>query len=103
MGAAVAVLLLLGVALNRIVLKPLARVTRHAVAVGEGTDLSARLSLPGQGEIAQLAREFDRMVDRVADSRRKLLDRSFQGGFAEPAKGVIRNLVNALTPVGVAS
>ncbi len=40
-GAAVTVLLLLVVALNRIVLKPLARVTRHAVAVGEGTDLSA--------------------------------------------------------------
>ncbi len=50
-GAAVTVLLLLVVALNRIVLKPLARVTRHAVAVGEGTDLSARLSLPGQDEI----------------------------------------------------
>ena len=48
-GAAVTVLLLLVVALNRIVLKPLARVTRHAVAVGEGTDLTARLNIPGTG------------------------------------------------------
>src|SRR6202030_39919 len=89
------------VALNRIVLKPLARVTRHAVAVGEGTDLSARLSLPGQDEIALLAREFDRMVERVADSRRQLVDQSFQAGFAELAKGVLHNLGNAMTPIGV--
>jgi two-component system, NtrC family, sensor kinase len=100
-GAAVTVLLLLVVALNRIVLKPLARVTRHAVAVGEGTDLSAPLSLPGQDEIALLAREFDRMVERVADSRRQVVDQSFQAGFAELAKGVLHNLGNAMTPLGV--
>src|ERR1700733_5670583 len=100
-GAGVTVLLLLVVALNRIVLKPLARVTRHAVAVGEGTDLSARLDLPGRDEIAMLAREFDRMVERVADSRRQLVDQSFQAGFAELAKGVLHNLGNAMTPLGV--
>jgi two-component system NtrC family sensor kinase len=100
-GAAVTVLLLLVVALNRIVLKPLARVTRHAVAVGDGTDLTARLNIPGHDEIARLAREFDRMVERVADSRRQLVDQSFQAGFAELAKGVLHNLGNAMTPLGV--
>jgi two-component system NtrC family sensor kinase len=100
-GAAVTVLLLLVVVLNRIVLKPLARVTRHAVAMAKGTDLSARLNLPGQDEIALLAREFDRMVERVADSRRQLVDQSFQAGFAELAKGVLHNLGNAMTPLGV--
>jgi signal transduction histidine kinase len=100
-GAAITVLLLLVVALNRIVLKPLARVTRHAVAMATGTDLTARLDLPGQDEIARLAREFDRMVERVADSRRQLVDQSFQAGFAELAKGVLHNLGNAMTPLGV--
>src|SRR6202034_747709 len=100
-GAAITVLLLLVVALNRIVLRPLARVTRHAVAVGDGTDLTARLNLPGQDEIARLAHEFDRMVERVADSRRQLVDQSFQAGFAELAKGVLHNLGNAMTPLGV--
>ena len=100
-GAAVTVLLLLVVALNRIVLKPLARVTRHAVTVGEGADLNARLNLPGRDEVALLAREFDRMVERVADSRRQLVDQSFQAGFAELAKGVLHNLGNAMTPLGV--
>ena len=100
-GAAVTVLILLVVALNRIVLRPLARVTRHAVAVGDGTGLTARLNIPGQDEIARLAREFDRMVERVADSRRQLVDQSFQAGFAELAKGVLHNLGNAMTPLGV--
>jgi signal transduction histidine kinase len=100
-GAAVTVLLLLVAALNRIVLRPLARVTRRAVAVGEGTDFGARLNIPGQDEIARLAREFDRMVERVADSRRQLVDQSFQAGFAELAKGVLHNLGNAMTPLGV--
>jgi two-component system, NtrC family, sensor kinase len=100
-GAAVTVLLLLVVALNRIVLRPLARVTRHAVAVGEGTDLTARLNIPGHDEIAKLAGEFDRMVERVAESRRQLVDQSFQAGFAELAKGVLHNLGNAMTPLGV--
>jgi two-component system NtrC family sensor kinase len=100
-GAAVTVLLLLVVALNRIVLKPLAHVTQHALSMATGTDLTARLNLPGQDEIAKLAREFDRMVERVADSRRQLVDQSFQAGFAELAKGVLHNLGNAMTPLGV--
>jgi diguanylate cyclase (GGDEF)-like protein len=64
-GAAVAVLLLLVVVLNRIVLKPLTRVTRHAVAVGKGAGSTGRLIIPGRDEIASLAQEFNRMVERV--------------------------------------
>ncbi len=41
------------------------------------------------------------MVERVADSRRQLVDQSFQAGFAELAKGVLHNLGNAMTPLGV--
>jgi sensor domain CHASE-containing protein len=100
-GAAIAVLALLLIILNRIVLSPLARVTRHAVALGEGTDLSVRLALTGNDEIASLAREFDRMVERLAATRRELVDQSFQAGFAELAKGVLHNLGNAMTPLGV--
>jgi two-component system NtrC family sensor kinase len=99
--AGIAVLVLLVLVLNRIVLTPLARVTRHAVAIGEGTDLTARLDLPGHDEVAILAREFDRMVGRVAESRRQLVDQSFHSGFAELAKGVLHNLGNAMTPLGV--
>jgi sensor domain CHASE-containing protein len=99
--AGLAALTLLVIVLNRVVLAPLAHVTRHAVAIGEGTDLTARLNLPGRDEVAVLAGEFDRMVERVAESRRQLMDQSFQAGFAELAKGVLHNLGNAMTPLGV--
>lgn len=100
-GAAVAALVALVLVLNRVILEPLARVTRHAVAIGEGNDLTARLDLSSRDEIGLLAREFDRMVARVEETRRELVDRSFHAGFAELAKGVLHNLGNAMTPLGV--
>jgi two-component system NtrC family sensor kinase len=100
-AAAVIILILLVLILNRVVLNPLARVTRHAVAIGEGKDLTTRLDFKANDEIGVLAREFDRMVARLAESRSKLIDQSFQAGFAELAKGVLHNLGNAMTPIGV--
>ncbi len=99
--AAALVLILLVVALNRSILTPLALVTRHAVAVGKDQDLTTRLDLSGKDEIAVLAREFDRMVMRVAESRTQLVDQSYQAGLGELAKGVLHNLGNAMTPIGV--
>jgi signal transduction histidine kinase len=99
--AGIAALILLVIVLNRIVLARLARVTRHAVSLGDGSDVAPRLDLPGRDEISILAREFDGMVNRVADSRRQLVDQSFQAGFAELARGVLHNLGNAMTPLGV--
>ncbi len=100
-GAAIAGLILLVVILNRVVLAPLARVTRHAVAISERTDLTARLDLDSRDEIGLLAREFDSMVARVEETRNELVDKSFQAGFAELAKGVLHNLGNAMTPLAV--
>jgi two-component system NtrC family sensor kinase len=96
--AAVSVLLILLVILNRVVLAPLERVTRHALAVGRDVESAARLDMHGDNEVARLAREFDRMVERLAKARRELIDQSFRAGFAELAKGVLHNLGNAMTP-----
>jgi two-component system, NtrC family, sensor kinase len=99
--AAVLVLVVLVIVLNRVVLNPLGAVTRHAVALGKDEDLTTRLNLQRGDEFGVLAREFDRMVERVAESRTQLVDRSFEAGFAELAKGVLHNLGNAMTPIGV--
>ena len=101
LAAAIIVLLLLGVVLNRTILRPLALVTRHAVALGEDRDLTTRLNLRRRDEFGVLARELDRMVERVAESRTLLVDQSFEAGFAELAKGVLHNLGNAITPISV--
>jgi signal transduction histidine kinase len=100
-AAAVIVVLLLLFVLNRMILSPLALLTRHVVAVGADKDLTPRLELQRADEIGTLAREFDHMVARLAESRTQLVDQSYQAGFAELAKGVLHNLGNAMTPIGV--
>jgi len=100
-GSAIVILGLLFVVLDRVALKRIERVTRHAVAVGEGADVSARLNSDGTDEIDQLSREFDRMVVRVDETRRQLVDQSFRAGRADMAKGVLHNLGNAMTPFSV--
>jgi sensor domain CHASE-containing protein len=100
-AAAVAVLLLMLVVLDRTVLTPLGKVTRHAVAIGAGDDLTTRLNLDRADEIGTLASEFDRMVAQVAESRRQLIDHSFHAGKAEFSSGVLHNIGNAMTPLSV--
>jgi two-component system, NtrC family, sensor kinase len=100
-GALAVLIVLLIVVLNRVVLRPLDLVTRHAVAIGKDTDLTMQLNLDRNDETGILARELDRMVMRLAESRRQLVDRSFEAGYAEMAKGVLHNIGNAMTPIGV--
>jgi len=100
-AAAILVLVLVLLILNRVVLAPIARMTAHAVAIGQGGDLGARLQPRGADEIAQLGREFDRMVERVAAARQQHQEQAFQAGSAELAKGVLHNLGNAMTPLQV--
>jgi len=100
-GAAVVVLLILLGSLERTVLAPLARLTRHAVRIGSGDDLTKRLDIRRSDEIGALATEFDRMVAKVADSRRQLIDHSFQAGMSENSRGVLHNIGNAITPLRV--
>jgi two-component system, NtrC family, sensor kinase len=95
------VLLVLLVLLSRIVLNPLASVTDHAQRIAAADDLSSRLNYNRSDELGQLAHAFDDMVGKLADSRRELVDRSFESGAAENASGVLHNLGNAMTPLAV--
>jgi len=101
LAAAALIIVLLVAVLNQVILNPLRIVTRHAVAIGAGRDLTTRLDLKRADEMGVLAKEFDRMVEQLAESHTQLMDQSFQAGFAELARGVLHNLGNALTPLGV--
>jgi sensor domain CHASE-containing protein len=74
---------------------------RHAIAVGTHGDLSARLQIKSKDEIGTLAHEFDIMVERLAETRQRLLDQSYLSGLAEMASGTLHNIGNAITPIGV--
>ncbi len=99
--AGVIVLVVLAIALRRMVLRPVSRLTQHAVEIGEGDDLSKRMNVRRQDEIGVLAREFDRMVDKLADARRRLVDQSYEAGAAHVSSGVLHNIGNAMTPLAV--
>lgn len=100
-GAAVVMLLILLISLDRTMLTPLDKVTRHAIRIGAGDDLTTRLNIDRKDEIGTLAAEFDRMVAQVAASRRQLIDHSFDAGKAELSRGVLHNIGNAITPLRV--
>jgi signal transduction histidine kinase len=87
--------------LYRTVLQPVARLTEHAVRVGEKGDLRYRLALDRNDEVGVLAREFDRMTERLGETRRQLIDQSYRSGIAEMASGVLHNIGNAITPLTV--
>jgi sensor domain CHASE-containing protein len=83
------------------VFDPVSRLTRHAIAVGTQGDLRARLQIQSKDEIGTLAHEFDIMVERLSETRQRLLDQSYRSGIAEMASGALHNIGNAITPIGV--
>jgi len=88
-------------ALRRMILRPVSQMTRHALSIGDSDDLTLRLEVDRSDELGLLAREFNRMLRRTADARRRLVDKSFEAGIAEMARGALHNIGNALTPIAV--
>ncbi len=76
-AAAVALGLLAAVGFTRRLLRPLSVLTQAVRRVGQG-DLEARAQLPGGDEIAQVAREFNTMADRLAQYRSSSLGELLQ-------------------------
>lgn len=96
-----AIMVLVRALLEWIVVRPVARLTRHAVRVGQEDDLNARLAISRSDEIGTLAREFDGMVRRLAESRARLLETAHRAGMAEVAANLLHNVGNAITSIGV--
>ncbi len=95
-GAAFVVALLLAWSLGRPIAK-LAAETRK-VATGEARPLRVR----GSGEIAELARSFDEMLDDLAATRRRLAATSRVAAWREVARRVAHEVKNPLAPIRAA-
>jgi signal transduction histidine kinase len=99
-------LLLMLVLLNlvqRTVLLPLGELTAHAVAIGRSEDFTKRIRSDREDEVGILAREFDGMIERVAESRAALVDTARAAGMSEIATGVLHNVGNVLNSVNVSA
>ena len=81
------------------VIEPIRQLRRIAQQVGTNGDSAARASLQRKDEIGELSREFNRMLGRMDDTRRRLLEQSYQAGASEMAGGVIRDLRESLVPI----
>jgi signal transduction histidine kinase len=101
LAVGVVVPLVLILAIRELILGPVSRMTRHAVQIAEHDDLTVRLAFDRDDELGVLAREFDKMVDKLEDARRRLVDHSFEAGAAQIASGVLHNVGNAMTPLSV--
>ncbi|MBI4719334.1 MAG: HAMP domain-containing protein [Planctomycetes bacterium] len=102
-GGGAVMMLVMWVVLSMMIVGPLTRVTSHAVRVGSQDDLHVRLNMAGGDEIAVLARELDRMVDRLAESRRQLLSVAHNAGMAQVATNILHNVGNVLSGVNVSA
>lgn len=100
-GAALLTMLTLLIGIRLLVLKPIAQLMTHADEVGRRDDLSKRLNAERRDELGELAREFNRMIERLAEARKTLQEQSRQAGIAELASGVLHNIGNAITPLKV--
>jgi two-component system, NtrC family, sensor kinase len=96
-GALVLFLLLL--IIQRIVVAPVHSLTKHAMAIAASGDLALRVRKESDDEVGQLALEFNRMMDRLADSNRRLIELSRKAGMAQVASGVLHNIGNVLAGV----
>jgi len=99
MIAAVAVLGLLVFLIQRIVIRPVAALTNHAIEIGASGIVSKKIHLESRDEVGILAREFDHMVDRLSDSYRRLMDLSRQAGKAQVASSVLHDVGNVMASI----
>ena len=88
-------------ALQRVLLKPISKLTKYTVAVGEDENLVRRLHFDRQDEVGTLAHGLDEMVDKLQEARRAVIEQSYRSGISEMASGVLHNIGNAITPLNV--
>ena len=59
--------------MKRTIISPVSRLTHHVLSLAETQNYSLRLNLDRGDEVGILAREFDRMVEKIEDQTRNLI------------------------------
>lgn len=93
------IMVVIAVAINRMVVRPLHAVNSAMQEVARSADLEKRLTWRRRDEIGQLAAQFDRMLEQIAQARRELLEMTYRLGKSDLATGMLHNLRNALSPL----
>jgi signal transduction histidine kinase len=97
--------LLLAVLAGALVVRP---VTRRIAALAAATrpvaegDLSVRVALEGEDEVAELGRAFDRMLEELAQSRARVEFLKRMSEWQKMARRLAHEIKNPLTPIQLA-
>lgn len=91
-------ILLIGLMLRLLVLRPVAELTGRVVEAAK-TGAGGTLPASRRDELGTLAREYNVMLERLAFLRREVQEQSFHAGRADVAAGTLHNVRNALTPL----
>jgi len=89
--------------LQRVVVTPLRVLSQHAVRIGEGGQLGQRLAFRRRDELGILADELDAMVERLSESRGRLVRTAHQAGMSEVASEVLHDVGNVLNSAKVSA
>lgn len=92
------ILLLVIISLQKLIVTPVARLTRHVIDLGRSHDLTGQVDVMSKDEIGTLFSEYNRTVRALSDARNRLLEQSYYSGLVEMASGIMHNIRNALTP-----
>ncbi|AUX26071.1 histidine kinase [Sorangium cellulosum] len=101
LGATIVLAALAGVLVVRPVVDRLARLAAATRPVAEG-DLSVRVALEGDDEVADLGRAFDRMLEELEGSRARIEFLRRMGEWQKMARHLAHEIKNPLTPIQLA-
>ncbi len=99
-GASAALALLLAVLLARGLSRPLSDLSEQARRVASGDARPVRVR--GSGEVAELTRAFDRMLEDLEATRRRLAATTRVAAWREVARRVAHEVKNPLAPIRAA-
>ncbi|WP_437673443.1 sensor histidine kinase [Sorangium sp. So ce131] len=101
LGATIVLAVIAGVLVVRPVVDRIARLAAATRPVAEG-DLSVRVGLPGNDEVADLGRAFDRMLEELEGSRARIEFLKRMGEWQKMARHLAHEIKNPLTPIQLA-
>jgi nitrogen fixation/metabolism regulation signal transduction histidine kinase len=101
LGATIALAVLAGVLVVRPVVRRLERLAAATRPVAEG-DLSVRVALTGDDEVADLGRAFDRMLEELTRSRARIEFLRRMSEWQKMARRLAHEIKNPLTPIQLA-
>jgi two-component system, NtrC family, sensor kinase len=101
LALSVVTLLVMHFALYKAIIGPLGEMAKYTIQIGNNSELSLRLPENRKDEIGKLAKQFNAMLDQLAEARAQMLEQSYYTGMSDLASGVLHNVRNALSPLAV--